>query len=93
MKKAMQSTSLDAYKSIDLSRQEKIVLGALATLGSRATNRQIAKYTGWETSTVSGRMNDLFKSGKVIINRKVKDKETNRTVIEWAQNTVENILK
>jgi len=38
-------------------------------------------------------MNDLFKSGKVIINRKVKDKETNRTVIEWAQNTVENILK
>ncbi len=28
----MQSTSLDAYKSIDLSRQEKIILGALATL-------------------------------------------------------------
>lgn len=65
MKTDIQPTSLEAYDSIDLSRQQRIIVGALQRL-SRSCIADIATYLRWQRSTVSGRLNDLKKAGILI---------------------------
>lgn len=87
MKTRMRSTSLEAYKSIDLPKQERNVLGALITLDSKASNRKIARYLGMDCSTVSGRMNGLYHKGYVFEGDKEKCPITKKSVIQWVLNT------
>jgi hypothetical protein len=83
MKTKMRDTSLEAYKKLGLSRQQKLVLGALRMLKGKGTNRQVAKYLRMDCSTVAGRMNWLFNNGIVKEGKKVKDPVTNVTVQQW----------
>lgn len=83
----MRTTSLEAYKSIDLPKQERNVLGALITLDSKASNRKIAQYLGMDCSTVSGRMNGLYHKGYVFEGDKEKCPVTKKNVIQWVLNT------
>lgn len=87
MKTRMRSTSLEAYKSIDLPKQEKNVLGALITLDSKASNRKIAQYLKMDCSTVSGRMNGLYHKGYVFKGDKEKCPITKKSAIQWVLNT------
>lgn len=87
MKTRMRSTSLEAYKSIDLPKQERNVLGALVMLDSKASNRKIAQYLGMDCSTVSGRMNGLYQKGYVFEGDKEKCPTTKKNVIQWIINT------
>ena len=84
-KTKMRDTSLEAYKTLDVSKQETLVLGALKTLKCKATNRQVAKYLKMDCSTVAGRMNALVKDRRKIVTpgKKVKDKVTKRRVMQW----------
>jgi len=84
MKTKMRSTSLEAYKSIDLQPKEKLVLGALIALKGKATNKEIANYLQWEINRVTGRTNRLFQAGIIREGEKVIDPQTQRRAQQWA---------
>ena len=54
----IQQTSLMAYRSVDMNRNQKMVLEALEEIYP-ATNKQIAKRMGWEINSVTPRMLEL----------------------------------
>lgn len=65
MKETYQQTSLLAYESIlKLGNKQKQVYDVIKHLG-KATNRMIAKELGLEINQVTGRTNELVKSGLV----------------------------
>lgn len=78
----MRDTSLEAYKTVDLQKNEKMVLGALIALKGRATNQEIADYLQWPINRVTGRTNSLFKKRKIKEGDKVKA-VTGRTAQQW----------
>ena len=78
----MRDTSLEAYKSVELQKNEKMVLAALISLKGRATNQQIADYLQWPINRVTGRTNSLFKKRKIREGDKVKA-PTGRTAQQW----------
>ena len=54
----VQETSVDAYYDLDLNKQEKAVMRAFAVLGESCV-ADVARFLGWEKSTVAGRINML----------------------------------
>ncbi len=67
----MTSTSLEAYQKINddgtVGQQAEDILTFLKFKGIPMTNKEIQKSTGLEISSVSGRVNDLKKHGKVVV--------------------------
>ena len=74
MKTAVAQTSIDCYRGLDLSRQQREVLDAIWFLGAPVRN-EVADLLGWQTATVSGRVNELIE--KRII-RESDEKRTSR---------------
>jgi len=64
-------TSREAYKKISndgtVGQQAQHILFLLKFKGVPMTNKEIQKSTGLEISSVSGRVNDLKKHGKVMV--------------------------
>jgi len=58
MKTNVQETSIDAYYDLDLSNQEREVMRAFKELGESCV-ADVARFLGWEKSTVAGRINML----------------------------------
>ena len=67
----MNSTSIEAYKKINkdgtVGQQAAEILNFLKFQGIPMTNKEIQQSTGLEISSVSGRVNDLKKHGKVVV--------------------------
>jgi len=67
----MTSTSIEAYKQINnngtVGQQANEILNFLKFKGIPMTNKEIQRSTGLEISSVSGRVNDLKKHGKVVV--------------------------
>jgi hypothetical protein len=82
----MRDTSLKAYREEALPKMvhsHAAVLGALERLGE-ATNSEIARDLEWSINRVTGRTNELVKSGKVVDAGKRACKVTGRTAHIWA---------
>ena len=75
MKTNMTETSLDAYDQLDLTTQQQAVLDAIKLLGASCI-ADVATHLRWERSTVSGRMNDLKKAGRLFFAGKQKSETT-----------------
>ena len=79
----VRQTSIEAYKQVDLSRQQKEVLKAIKDLGETCiadvqTYLNIwDKYRPWERSTISGRMKELKDLKQIILVGKRKSQRTN----------------
>lgn len=67
----MTSTSIEAYQKINedgtVGQQAEEILKFLKFHGEPMTNKEIQQSTGLEISSVSGRVNDLKKHGKVVV--------------------------
>ena len=67
----MTSTSLEAYQKINddgtVGKQADDILTFLKFKGIPMTNKEIQQSTGLEISSVSGRVNDLKRHGKVVV--------------------------
>ncbi len=78
----MKTTEYNRNKSfyqVDKETRQQQVLKVLFAYG-RLTNSQIAFYMNQPINRITGRVNELVKAGKIIIDGSIKDKETNRTV-------------
>lgn len=78
---AVRQTSIDAYVDTGYERslQQQQVLGALGK--DINTRRELAKKLGMEASTLSGRVNELIKAGKVeVVESKITCSVTGRRV-------------
>lgn len=68
MRTAVAETSIDAYHAIrrdgSLTRQQALVMGVIEA-GRDYSLREIARLTDLDTSTVSGRVNELRAAGKL----------------------------
>lgn len=82
MKTAVTDTSIDTYHDLDLTNQQRQVLGSLRILGCSCIS-DLAAFMGWQRSTVSGRMNDLKKAGLLLYAGKFKSKSTGITSQFW----------
>ncbi len=84
-KTAMQTTSLDAYESIqaELPHRQFQVFEALGKIGVMS-NRQLSVELGLPINQITGRTRELIKAGQIYEYDKVKDLITGRTVIRWA---------
>ena len=89
MQTNMNFTSLEAYGSIKekLQEKEKQVISAIKQLGGKATNKQIAKFLGWEINRVTGRVNSLHDK-KGILKADGIDRSTGRAATVWAFKTI-----
>lgn len=67
---AIRDTSLDSWDAIQadgtLSRQERELVACLARIGTYPTRRELAKASGIDHCSVSGRVNSLVAAGIVI---------------------------
>ena len=79
----LQQTSILAYRSVEINKNQKLVLEALEEIYP-ATNKQIAKHMGWEINSVTPRMLELRseKLNKVVEAYKRKD-AGGRLAIFW----------
>lgn len=70
----MIDTSIYAYNSIlpDLSKKQKVVMGALFMLHGSATNEEIAHYLQYSINTITPRTGELLKAGLIARGEKVK---------------------
>jgi len=70
----MIDTSLEAYNSIlpDLSKKQKVVMGALFLLNGSATNEEISTYLQWPINTITPRTGELLKQRLIARGEKVK---------------------
>lgn len=71
----VQQTSRDAYRQLDLSRQQRLIYGAFIILGESCI-ADVAANLEWEKSTVSPRMNELVKKGWLIETEKRASRRT-----------------
>ena len=76
----IQQTSLEAYQSVPLQRREKQVLDVIKQI-QPCSNRDIAKFLGWEINSITGRTNGLCSKGVVI--EFDKQVQNGRKVIRW----------
>ncbi len=68
-----------SFVQVDIETRQQQVLNILAKYG-RSTNRQIAKALNWDINRVTGRVCELVKDDKIIVDGRTYDSETNRTV-------------
>ena len=70
----MIDTSIEAYNSIlpDLSKKQKVVMGAMFLLNGKATNEEISTYLGYPINTITPRTGELLKKGLIARGEKVK---------------------
>ena len=68
-----------SFIQVDKETRQQQVLTILHKFG-RCTNNQIAFFMNQPINRITGRVNELVKAGKVIIDGSVRDEETNRTV-------------
>lgn len=68
-----------SYYQVDTETRQQQVINILAKHG-RSTNSEIAKLMNQPINRITGRVNELVKAGKVIIDGSKKDILTNRTV-------------
>lgn len=77
----MRETSLEAFKTVDLQRREKEVLGIIQKL-QPCYNEQIADYLKRPINTITGRVNGLYNKGVITDFDKIKNTR-GRSVIRW----------
>lgn len=79
-----QQTSLFAYREVqkNINERQKKVLECFQDHIS-LNNRQIKELLGWEINCVTGRVNELVKTGILMIDRKDLDPHTGRPTIFW----------
>ena len=82
MKTNVTKTSIDAYYTVDLPRQETAVLNAISQCGEICI-ADLAEYMGWERSTVSARMNGLKKRNLIRYVGKRRSKATGIMSQHW----------
>ena len=80
MRTQMQETSLEAYKSIDLTKTESEVYEVIKRI-QPCSNNDIMRAIGWTINRITGRTNGLVKKGKVVEHDRVK--QGRGTVIRW----------
>ena len=68
-----------SFYKVDKETRQQQVLNILAKYG-RCTNKEISLYMMQPINRITGRVNELVKDGKIIIDGSILDKETNRTV-------------
>ena len=66
MKTAVRQTSIDHYHTTDFTAQQADILAALRYRGPSCRN-EIADYLGMATATVSARVNELVRTGQVVV--------------------------
>lgn len=86
MKTQVTATSIEQYHNVPTTDQQRHILMALDVLHVSCI-ADIAKYLGWERSTVSGRMNELKKLGLVSFVGKFKSKHTGVMSEHWVRKT------
>ena len=87
----IRDTSLEAYKSVDLQKNEQIVLDVIKKIGP-CSNLDIANFLGWPVNRVTGRTNGLYR--KEMIKDHDKQKQNGRNVLRWRANDVQlNMFK
>lgn len=82
MKTAVTRTSLSAYdalRSAAFHGQHALILGHMKA-GRLYSRREIAKDLKLETSTVSGRVNELIEEGQIVVCGSIKCPITGRNV-------------
>lgn len=85
----IQDTSTKAYREDalpTLSQRHSAVMNALGFLTS-ATNSELAHYLGWPINTVTPRIHELRKLGKVADLGKRSCEVTGRTAYVWTINS------
>lgn len=70
----MIDTSIAAYNSIipDLSKKQKVVMGAMFILNGKATNEDLSHYLGFPINSITPRTGELLKKGLIDRGDKVK---------------------
>ena len=92
MKTAVKKTSIDAYHSLDLNRQQKDVLSSLRVLGESCI-ADLAEFMNWQKSTVAARMNELRKLDILVFAGKRKSGTTGITCeFYWAKDNKEGLF-
>lgn len=82
MRKAIASTSLavfDALKGAGFAAMQALILAKMKD-GQLYSRRQLSQMTKMETSSVSGRVNELIESGEIVVCGKMTCPVTGRTV-------------
>ena len=82
MKTAVTSTSIDSYHQHRANRfagQHAVILAYMRP-GSIYSRRQLAGLTGFETSAVAGRCNELIENGQLEVCGHIRCAITGRTV-------------
>lgn len=77
----MRDTSLEAYESVPLQKNEKLVLEAIKK-NQPCDNLKIATELNWQINRVTGRVNGLVKKGIVTDYDKAKN-ANGRSAIRW----------
>jgi hypothetical protein len=69
------ATSRQVYERVDLQAQEETLLREIRRYFQRGkfTRRELAMRTGWETATISARVNGLLKKGLLIEHQQTRD--------------------
>ena len=82
--KKIRQTQVDSFNELqkEISDRQKSVYSVLTVHGD-CTNREIARYLGWDINRVTGRVTELVNLGMVNTNGTKFDHETNRTVTLW----------
>lgn len=95
MKTNVRDSSLAAFRDAILSGkgQDKAmrVFEAVKRIGP-CTRRQVAEFTGMDTSAVSGRMNDLVASGLVLEDDEIRPCPITRKRVHWVSVPVQGRL-
>jgi hypothetical protein len=77
----IRQTSLEAYESIDLGKNQLIVYNALKIL-REATMKEVGRYLAWEINCVTPRMKELSDMGMIKIIGEKRQKN-NRLALVW----------
>lgn len=83
---AVHKRSIESYRTLlkdgDLGDKQFKVLVAFKSLGP-STNREVAKWLGWDINRVTGRTRELRGKGLLEEDTSKYDSDTNRLVTVW----------
>ena len=82
MRTLVRKTSIEAYHQLDRDTQQAKILDMIAYL-SDACIADLAASLGWERSTVSARMNELKKAGRIVFTEKKPSIKTGINSEHW----------
>lgn len=74
-------TSLEAYDSVDIGARQREVLNAIRELGA-ATDKEIARFLGWEINRITPRRGELVAAG--LVKERGVVEQNGRKAITWS---------